>query len=156
VTSRLLLPVLVVLLAVLAVAGCGGSDQISKADFQDLVVNTRDRVDFALSRTTKAESLDEFLNRMDEASVAIESAANDLGDVTPPEKYAKPTDRLVGALHQLSVDISDTSSDIRNGAFGDLTGSGIQGLNFPSWDQANAALSELARLGLKVELIQRH
>jgi hypothetical protein len=152
--SRKLLPILVALL-VLALAGCGGgSDEVSTADFQDLVVNTRDRVDFALSRTTQAESLDEFLNRMDEASAAVDSAADDLGDVKPPEKFASPTEKLVDALHQLSVDLSATASDIRSGGFGELPG--VQGLSFESWDTANEALAELARLGIKVTLIERH
>ena len=153
-TSRRLLPVLVALLALVA-AGCGGGgDEVSRADFEDLVVNTRDRVDFALSRTTKAESLDEFLNRMDEASAAIESAADDLGDVQPPEEFASPASDLEDALRQLSVDLSATASDIRSGGFGDLPG--VQGLNFESWDKANAALVALAAKGIAVEQIQRH
>ena len=153
-TSRRLLIVLVALLAIVA-SGCGGgSDEPSLSDFQDQVVNTRDRVDFALSRVTQAQSKDEFLNRMDEASVAIEAAADDLEDVQPPEKYEPEATELADALHQLSVDLSATATDLRNETFGDLPG--VQGLNFDSWDKANAALAGLVVKGIKVELIQRH
>jgi len=95
--------VLVALLAIVA-SGCGGgSDEPSLSDFQDQVVNTRDRVDFALSRVTQAQSKDEFLNRMDEASAAIEAAADDLEDVEPPGEdvaAAQPEDQQEGEAEQ--------------------------------------------------------
>ena len=149
---------LVFLLAAAAVfvSGCGGSDSApTLAEYEQSVVTARDRVDFALARITKAKAKEEFLNRMDEASAAIDNAASDLEEAGAAEGFEDETGKLTDALHQLSVDLSATAHDLRQPEGQGLV-SGAQGLNFESWDQANLALASLIGQGIDVELIGRH
>jgi hypothetical protein len=153
--SRLQLALLLAV-AVSALSACaGGGDEPSKPEFEQAVVNTRDRVDFALSRITSATSKDEFFNRMDEAAVTIDDAAGDLADVATPEDFVDESGQLVDSLRQLAVDLDAFAHDARQPG-GESLISGAAGLNFDSWDQANAALSALNKKGIEVELIQRH
>ena len=74
----LLRSLLLLLIATVLVSGCGGSGTPSVEEFSDAVVLNRNRVDFALTRITRADSSDELLNRMDEAAAVIDKAAGDL------------------------------------------------------------------------------
>lgn len=150
------LPVVLLAAAALLASGCGGgSSSATLAEYQESVVTTRDRVDFALARITRAKSKEEFLNRMDEASAAIDNAASDLDDGGVAEGFEDETGKLSDALHQLSVDLSATASDIRQPDFRGLV-TGAQGLSFESWDDANRALASLVGQGIEVDLIARH
>jgi hypothetical protein len=143
---------------VLMTAACGGSDggsTATKEEYAASVVTARDRVDFALSRITKGQTQEEFINRMAEASVAIEDAASELDDEAVLAGYEDETEKLTKALHQLSVDLEATAHDIAQPELAGLAG-GAQGLNFESWDQANLALAALIADGFKIELIGRH
>ena len=145
--------------AVVAIAtvGCGfGSDDspTSQADYQAAVVNTRDRVDFALGRLSKAKSLDEFLDRMDEAAKTVDAAAGDLDDLGAPRRLADPHEQLVEQLGLLATDLQGTADQARVPGFEDLL-LGAKGVNFESWDQINATLAELRRLGIEVDPLAR-
>ena len=59
------------------------------------------------------------------------------------------------ALHQLSVDLAAFAHDARQPG-GEALLIGGPGLNFKSWDQANAALASIAKQGIDVEPIGRH
>lgn len=143
--------------ATLAVSACGGDGDSTAtvAEYTASVRDARDRVDFALSRITKAPDREEFLIRMEEAAVAVEAAADDLDEAGVAEGYADETERLTSALHQLSVDLSATAHDLEQPELGNLL-PGTQGLNFDSWDKANLALAQLIADGLNVQLIGRH
>lgn len=141
---------------VLAASGCGGSDPPTTAEFQDAVVVTRDRVDFALARIPKATSPQDFLDRMSEAAETIDDASSDLDGVGAPDRFSEPADRLVRALAQLSVDLSATAADLGRPELLPNLVTGAQGINFESWDDANQALADLQELGIEVDLIERH
>jgi hypothetical protein len=147
---------LIALLAALALlsTGCGGGDggdRPTLEEYEAAVNNTRDRVDFALARITKAESQEEVLDRMDEAAVSIDAAASDLEDEGSPEEFDEETEKLTTSLHQLSTDLEAVSHDVRNQIV-----EAPKALNFESWDQANLALAALIGDGLDVKLIERH
>jgi len=144
-------------LALAVAGGCAGEESAtpSLAEYQKSVVTVRDRVDFALARITKAKSKDDFLNRMDEAAVVIDDAGSELDHTGAPQGFEDETDKLAGALHQLSVDLAATAHDIREPGSG-LISPGLQGLSFESWDEANLVLASLIGQGIKVELIARH
>jgi hypothetical protein len=150
-----LIPVLLAALLGLGgtAAGCGGGDSTpTVAEFEESVVSTRDRVDFAVARIQKAESMEEYLNRMTEASVAIGGAASDFEERGFAEGWEPEAKRFASALHQLSVDIDALASDLQNPALGGLT-PGLQGFNFESWDNANLALATMIGKGMQVEII---
>jgi hypothetical protein len=154
-TPRLLIALLaaLALLSTGCAGGGGGSESAgpSLAEYEAAVVNTRDRVDFALARITKAESQDEVLDRMDEAAVSIDAAASDLEDKGSPEEFEEETKQLTDSLHQLSVDLAAVAHDVRNQIV-----EAPKALNFESWDQANLALAALIGDGIDVKLIGRH
>ena len=98
---RLLLVVLLAAAALVA-SGCGGeSSAPTVAEYQDSIVATRDRVDFALGRITKAKAKEEFLNRMDEAAAAIDNAASELEEAGAAGGFEDETAKLTDALRQL-------------------------------------------------------
>ena len=138
-----------------AAAGCGGSGAPSPEDYAQAVVLNRDRVDFALARITRAQSVDELLARMDEAAVVIHKSAGDLEDEGAPDQYQPEAGNLVKQLRQLSVDIQATADQARQPGFeGLITDPQLQGLSFDSWTKMNKALAGLAGKGVQVTIIQ--
>ncbi|MFO7572522.1 MAG: hypothetical protein R6W48_07990 [Gaiellaceae bacterium] len=150
--------VLVAAVASVLAAGCGGgsSEPATTAEVQQEVVTARNRVDFAFQRMKRAESLDDLLDRMSEASDNIGDAASDLDDVNAPEPFTEEFDNLAAALEQLSVDLGATASDLENPEFLESFASGAQGISFESWEQANAALAALNELGIEVDQLERY
>lgn len=141
---------------VMGVIGCGGGgDSVSTEEYESSVVNTRDRVDFALGRIAQSQSEDELLERMDESAALIDDAAGQLADVTPPDQFEDGNERLVRELRQLSADIQGTADQAREVGFEDLL-SGGPGLSFESWDRVNATLAELSEQGIDVQPLGRH
>ena len=153
-SPRLLLVLLAAMSAfVLAASGCGGDDPApTAAEFEQSVIATVDRVDFAVERITKADSKEEFLNRMVEAGVAIDAAATEYEETGFAEGFEVDGAKLGEALHALAVDLDAAASDIGNPAFGGLI-AGTQALQFESWDNANLALATMAGKGLEVSII---
>jgi len=138
----------------LAAAGCGETTT-SVEDFEDAVVTTRERVDFALERITKAQTKEEFLSRMDEAAVAIDAGARDVEETGAAEGFDDEADRLVSGLHALSTDLEATADQIRQPGFENLL-SGVRGLSFESWVKVNRALGDLREQGIDVQPLAKH
>jgi hypothetical protein len=153
-SSRNLLLVLLAALLLVA-ASCGGSGDPSPEAYSDAVVVNRNRVDFVLARITRAKSQDELLTRMDEASLLIGKAADELDDKGAPSDFQPEADDLVKSLRQLSVDIQATADQVRQPGFENLL-QGTRGLSFDSWDDVNKALAGLAGKGVQVSILQNH
>ena len=151
---RLLFVPLLVSVAVLAF-GCGENSNSSVQELERSIIATRDRVDFALARITRAQSRDELLGRMDEAADTIDDAARDLEGVGTPKDFESGVDKLIDSLRQLAFDVQATADQIRQPGFDDLL-TGTRGLSFESWSQANLALADLMRKGIEVTLLERH
>jgi hypothetical protein len=141
--------------AVLAVVGCAGGGAASAQEVEDEVVAARDRVDFVLAEVTRAQSKDEFLERMDDAAAVIDDAANDLDALEPRDQYAPGVDRLAASFAQLAFDVQATADQVREPGFGGLL-EGVRGLSFESWNEANRALAALRRSGIDVGQLERH
>ena len=127
----------------------------SVQELEQSIVTTRDRVDFALARITRASSKDELLERMDEAADTIDDAASDLEGVRTSKDYESEVGKLVDSLHQLAFDVQATADQIREPGFGDLL-TGTSGLSFESWDKVNLALAGLIGKGIGVAPLERH
>jgi hypothetical protein len=144
-----------VLALVLVVAGCGGGGQPTPEDYAKAVIVNRNRVDFVLTRIAHAKSVDELLNRMDEAAAVIDKAAGELDDKGAPEEYQPEADNLVKQMRQLSVDLQATADQAREPGFGGLVDDPhLQGLSFDSWTNMNKALAGLAGKGIQVSIVQ--
>jgi hypothetical protein len=152
-----MLRLLVVALAAAALlaAGCGGDGGTSVEDYEDAVVTTRERVDSSLERVTQAQSLDELVERMDQAAIAINAGADDIDETGAPEKFEDETERLVTGLRQLATDLEATGAQIREPGFTELL-TGLRGLNFESWTKVNGALRTLREQGIDVQPLARH
>ena len=156
--TRLCAPLLSVLAAlVLLAAGCGGGGGNPTAgEYEEAVVNAVDRTDFALNRVTNAQSLDELVQRMDEASATIDAAAGDLRELGAPAQFEQDNKKLVQALDDLGNDVGLTGEQIQDPAFRDaFIGPSAQGLSFESWDRVNLALGGLIGAGLNVKTLKR-
>jgi hypothetical protein len=142
-------------LAIVAFAGCG-SDSVSKADYTESVVLARDRVDFALARITAGEgTVEELLDRMEQAADDIDAAADDLDDSGSADGFDDETETLVAAFHQLAAGLAATAHDASQpGMEGLITGA--NGLQFPAWTKANRVLASLKQQGVAVEPIGSH
>jgi hypothetical protein len=157
VTAPRLLVVLLlaVSLATTACGGFGGFGAPSAEEYSDAVVLNRNRVDFVFGRITRADSVEEFLTRMDEAAVVIGKAGEELGKLGAPDEYQPEADNLVDALNQLSIDIQATADQARTPGFEGLI-TEMNAISFDSWDQANKALAGLAGKGVPVSILQRY
>jgi len=158
-TKPLLLVVGVIVTAALAaviamVALGGGKETATKAEYRAIVVTAVDRVDYALGRLSKAKTLPELLDRMDEAAVSIEGAASDLDEMRAPAELESEHAKLEDALRKLSNDVQGTADQARVPGFEDLL-FGAHGLDWDSWDDANAALEAMQKKGLEVALLSR-
>jgi hypothetical protein len=147
--------VVALLAAAVLAAGCGGSSAPTVDEFGRSVVSTRDRVDYALARITRAQSKGDLVERMDEAAGAIDDAARDLEDVGAPERLDTELSALVDALGQLAFDVQATADQIRQPGFTDLL-AGTKGLSFESWDAVNRAFAALDAQGIEVAPLARH
>ena len=126
----------------------------SAAEYQVVVVNVRDRTDFALGRLSKAQSFDELLERMDEASAAINGAVGELEEATPPAELADVHAELADNLEVLATDLQGTAEQARVPGFEDLF-QGSSGLNFETWDAINENLAAMEEAGVVVAPLSR-
>jgi hypothetical protein len=141
--------------ALVGLALGGGSDEgTTKPEYQAAVVNTRDRIDFSLGRLSKAQSLEELLERMDEASATIDDAGDDLGDLGSPAALEDQHERLVDEIESLAADVQGTANQARTPGFEDIL-NGAAGLDFPAWDSINSIFAELRRAGIRVPPLDR-
>ena len=151
-TALRLALVLLVACGVLAASACGG-DEPSADDYSEAVVLNRNRTDFVLGRIVRAQSIEEVLNRMDEASVVISKAAGELEDTGAPSDFQPEADDLVTSLRQLSVDVQATADQARIPGFESLL-TDTNAISFDSWDDVNKALAGLAGKGIDVSILQ--
>lgn len=143
-------------LAAALVAGCGGSSEVAtKAETQQAVSTARNRVDFAFQRMARSEDLEDLAKRMAEASENVGDAADELADLRAPEPFAEDVLKLVAALEQLSADLGATAANLTRPELLENIAN-AQGINFPSWDRADAAIRSLNENGLEVEQLERY
>jgi hypothetical protein len=132
-----------------------GDATASKADYQATVANTRDRVDFALVRITRSQSVEELIERIDEASAVVGATAGDLDDAGVAKGFEELNDRLVRTLRRFSDELAGTSAQFEDPSFAG-TLEGITSLGFLEWENMNRILGQMQKKGLDVELLARH
>jgi hypothetical protein len=144
----------VTLVAALAAgaAACGGDDDSELEDYEASVVDTRNRVEIAFGNIAEAQTRADFSKRMEEASVRIERAADDLGEAEVAEGFEDETDKLTKALRDLATDLEATAEQFR------LTPElfNTAGLNFEGWTKANQIFTSLSKQGIQVRPLDKH
>jgi hypothetical protein len=137
----------------LGLAACGGDDSGDLDDYESSIVETRDRVDTALAGISEAQTRADFSKRMEQASVVISRAADDLEEVEVADGFEDENTDLTEALRALSNDLEKTAEQLR------LTPelfNTAEGLGFEGWTKANQILRGLGRQGIAVEPIANH
>jgi len=139
----------------LAIVLLGGDATASRTDYQATIVNTRDRVDFAYARIAKSTSIDELIERMDEASAVIGKTASDLDEAGVAEGFEDLNGTLVAKLQAFSNVLHATAQQFQDPTFGPAIG-GINSLSFPEWDEVNKVLAQMKAKGIQVDQLERH
>ena len=146
---RLVIPCLA---ALALLAGCGGGGA-SKEEFQQDVVDARDRVDAGLEQVTKAGDFEELLDRLEIAAVETRKASTDLGEADAPSDLREAKRQLQEALAALSEEIVGTVETF------DSLGPAVpitRGLNFDAWNTVQNELADLRAAGIAVQPLGRH
>lgn len=132
---------------------CGGGGDDDRDDYEEAVVETRNRVDTAFGSISEAQTRNDFTQRMDEAAVVIGRAADDLGKNDAPEEFEDETDELEAALHELSGDLEGMAAQLRETP---QLFDQSAGLSFPGWTNANRVFRTLNEQGIAVRPLGRH
>jgi hypothetical protein len=140
---------------IVGVVVLGDDGTTSRQDYQAAVVNARDRVDFAYGRIARSQSLEEVIERLDEAAVVVGDTASDLDDKGAPEGLDDENERLVVALRAFSDVLAGSAAQFRDPAFAPSL-EGLTSLSFPEWDRVNKVLAELDEKGIEVAQLARH
>jgi ABC-type transporter Mla subunit MlaD len=139
----------------IAFGGGGSSGTTSKDAYQQTVVNARDRVDFALARIGKSQSVDELIQRVNDASDTVGSAAAELDATKVASGFENDNAKLVLTLRAFSKELSNTAQTFSDPTFGSTLAS-LNSLSFPQWDKVNAILGDLHARGIEVAPLARH
>ena len=130
-------------------------DPPTQAEYQTAVASARNRTDAALEWVTKSQSADELIARLEDASIVVDRAADDLDEAGTLARYEETNKELVAALHELSTDLEGTAAQMQQPEFSDLFQT-TRGLSFDSWTKVNARLSDLRDEGIAVPALERH
>jgi hypothetical protein len=140
---------------VLGKALAGGNEPTTAAEYQAKVVLARDRIDFALERIGKSQSPEELVSRIEEASVIVRGAEEELADADPPSRLTSEAEKLVRTMGALSDELAGTAATLEDPTFEGVF-RGLNSLSFQQWVALNAVLAELRSKGIQVEQLARH
>jgi hypothetical protein len=149
---RQLLATFALLLAAIALAGCGGGGA-SKEEFAEDVIAARNDTDAGLSQIVEASSFEDLLERMRTAAVEIRGAARDVREASAPGDLEDERDLLAQRLLALSDEIISTVETFE--AIPDQA-QATRALNFEQWDNVQASLASLRSEGIDVPALGRH
>ncbi len=141
------------LVAVLLLAGCGGGNDASKAEFTTAMVSARNEADAGLAQIVYASSWDDLMARMKVAAVDVRGAAGRRpqgGRAERPEGRARPPGHRLIALSDEIISTVETFEAFPQQA------QATRALNFEQWNTVQASLASLRREGIKVRALERH
>jgi hypothetical protein len=141
------------MLAVLA-AGCGGSSQMSKADYEAKIQAAGQQVQDAVAKISSSmSSMTELAKQVGVAEVAAKKAADDLDSLNPPADVADDNDKLVRALRTIDVQLkklAQAAKDTDQVAAAQAA-EAIQ--NAPEIKAGQAAVNDMKKKGYKVGVL---
>ena len=140
------------LLAVLLLAGCGGSEP-SKQEFAASIVSARNDADDGLAQIVDANSFDDLLARMKVAAVDVRGAAGEVRKADAPSGLKDERDQLADRLIALSDEIISTVETFEAIP---TQAQATRALNFEQWNKVQASLASLRREGIDVPALERH
>ena len=139
-------------LAVLLVAGCGGSGRMSKNDFEqhlkrDAVLASRATVN---ASTTAGDSMQQYARRVARAQQEMHQAAEDLDSVQPPKDAEVDVDKIVRGLRFLDKQLGKLqhAAATSNGQQAKAVSAAVEAS--PELRAVNGAIRDLQRKGYDV------
>jgi hypothetical protein len=145
------------LAAVVAMVALGGGDKTAtKAEYQATIVNARDRVDYGYAQITKADSVENLIERLDTASVIIGEVADDVDAAAVAPGFGELNADLAARLAKFSGALAAVADQFADPTSAGLDLGSMTSLGFGEWDDVNAVLTSMKEQGLKVELLERH
>ena len=136
-------------LSLTLLAGCGGSEE----DFERDMVAARDRTDAALTQVTRAQSVDDLLERLRIAAAEIRGAATDAREADAPDGLGDEEQALEEALRALSDEIFQTVNTFTDAPEAIAM---ARGFDFQAWYLVQDRLADLRRAGVEVPPLERH
>ena len=138
--------------AALLVAGCGGSDGVSKNDY----VKSLNEAVASLQKSTASLGPDaaaggDAVARLQSGSKAMDVAAENFGNITPPDDAKHAHGQIVDGLHKFADTFRDAADAARSKDDSKLL-KVLQGLEeSPGARELQAATEELAAKGYNVQ-----
>ncbi len=149
----------ILLTAVVALAaGCGGNDRLSKDAYQQELDNAIQKVEQAfrglgesLQKVSSGSgSLDQVADEVGNIQEELNSAAEDLDGVTPPEDVEASHEKLVDGMRALSNDLEEFKGAIEEGDTGAIDRFAADARELDSVKQLEEATNELKEKGYDV------
>jgi hypothetical protein len=140
-------------LAVLA-AGCGGSSQMSKADYEAKLQAEGQGVQDAVAKISSSlTSMTQLAKRVAAAEVAAKKAADDLDALKPPADVAADNDKLVLALRTIDAQLKKLAQAAKEAdqVAAQQAAAAIQ--NAPEIKAGQAAVNDMKKKGYKVGVL---
>lgn len=134
----------------------GGEKTATKPEYQATIVNARDRVDFAYADITKADSVENLIERLDKASAAIGAVADDVDGAAVAPGFENLNADLATKLNQFSNSLAATADQFADPSSAGFGLDSMTSLGFTEWDDVNKILTSMQKKGLEVELLARH
>lgn len=89
--------------AALALAGCGGDDRLSKAEYEQKVRSEYAEVQKSFAKTNVP--IEQLAGRVEDAQQQLREAADELEDVQPPEDVETENAQVVQAMRAYAEDL---------------------------------------------------
>jgi outer membrane murein-binding lipoprotein Lpp len=146
-TRRLLTAV--VTAAAVALAGCGSSGPLSKAQYEQRLQKSGRELAAALAQLSRSNSRDEFKSGVDGVEKALNDTADNLDGITPPDDVQSANARLVDGFRKLAKDFEQVKAAADEGPDA-ARQKGRQVTTGAASREANQAIKEIQRRGYDV------
>jgi hypothetical protein len=133
----------------LALTGCGGGGQLSKAQYQQHLQKNGRELAAALAGLSGTKTKAGFVSAVDGVENALNDVAHDLDGVTPPTDVQGANERLVVAFRKLADDFGEVKAAADKGPNA-ARQKGRQVTSGPASREANQAVQEIKRRGYDV------
>ena len=138
------------IVAVVLVAGCGGSSRMSKASYEQTLQTDGKAVQSALTSLSKSPptTLAQLTKRIDTIETVVKKMADDLSSLKPPAEADADNTAIVAGLRRIQSGAEKVKS---NPAAAPTIVTAIQ--NSPQLKAADKAIADLKSTGYKVGVL---
>jgi hypothetical protein len=146
--------VVLVALAALVVAGCGGSSRMSKTAYDQKLQADGKAVEAAVTKISgNPSSLAQLAKEVDAAETAVTNAADDLDKAKPPSDADTDNTKIVAALRAIATQLEKLKKAAATGNPSAAQAAATAIRNSPEVKAAQAAIADLKKKGYKVGAI---